>query len=220
MKSFKRLLISLSAQAERIVNDFENHEAVADSAIQEFAKLVASVDEQLREVSARIEALDRRIGQLSSDEHAWAERALREHDSDKARALECVRRLHATRLALAQAQQHKQNAVAARAEIQQRSDEMRAQLESLLQRRYLLAARQHQADAQQLVATARLNPTQDLQQVLTRWETRITATEALQPRATTADNFAAAFQCAEEEESLRDTLMALVENAKQNGKIQ
>jgi phage shock protein A len=217
MNGIKRLFLSITAQANRIVDDFENHEAVAEVAIQEFATLYASTAAHARQQATELQNLDRRIEAMTTEEKLWARRAVEAQAQDRARALECVRRLQATRLVLAQETQHRTEAAAILADINRRRDEMRAQLETLKQRRQHLSVRQCQAEAQQRYAS--VDPTRAQQTsigVFDRWESRITAAEALTSVVTETDSFAHEFACAEEEQTLQATLDALVAQARKD----
>jgi phage shock protein A len=212
MNGLKRIFISLAAQTTRIMDDFENHEAVAEAALREFAGLLAKVDAQARASTAELESLDRRVEQLKVDILTWSRRAVAEQAHDRTRALECVRRLQAKQRDLAETEQQRLSVSATLREIEHRRDELRTQLTQLQQRHRQLVARQSHTDAQTLAGESDYTSTCP-QDVFARWETRLATAEALQTPAHAPDVFAAQFTAAEEDQALQASLDELIATA-------
>src|SRR3954462_10166110 len=92
MRPLKRLAISMNAQFSDVINQLENHEAVADCVLKEVEQAAAKAKVQ----HARVRNDQRRLeGEAERTAHEialWRERAVKSHAVDERRALECVRR--------------------------------------------------------------------------------------------------------------------------------
>ena len=93
MNSFKRLSITLTSRMNAMIDQLENHEAVADSVLEDVRRAVQSVRYQIKRIQNEEQQLEKRLDSLQADHGKWKERALRTETGDREKALECVRRM-------------------------------------------------------------------------------------------------------------------------------
>lgn len=209
---------SLVSRVDWMVSQFENHEALAQSAIREVQQAAARARVQLARVRQDGVRLQEQVAQAIEAERVWRERARSSASQDEARALECLRRSkRAARLAAElrnRAEQH-QRAEKQLAQDVQAVDERLSQLK---EKRNLLRTRQSRAEALSQVRGVGASVAEDIGELFDRWETRVTERElegecALPGSSLTAeDAFAAEFEAAEETDALRQELAELVRN--------
>lgn len=172
MNTFRRIKVSISTGVNRLLDSVENHEAVADEAIRQAREAVAKATVRLERVRRDTAALRRRVEELRASETNWEQRALRERDGNRARAVECLeRRNHAraeaSRLDLALQEQER-----VETDLVAKLDAMRRRVEELTRRRNLLGVREQRARA-----GAAMEESADPDAALERWEEQVLAAE-------------------------------------------
>jgi phage shock protein A len=200
MNSIKRLFISVKTQIDGLVDDFENHEAVAGVAIQDLEDWRSQTRIHQHRLQKMIADFENQLTELASEAATWSERAVKVRETDEQKALECVKRrvraqqqskLIATQLQATQ-QQHAKlaNDLAA----------IQSQLHTLSTQKAVFAARQNRIQLQSGLKSGRYNPVEQAQKIFNRWEEAITGAELTSPEPINADSFADSF--AQEEDAL------------------
>ena len=173
MRVFHRLKRALSSSIGGLLDDIENHEAVVAATIHEVERNALRVKGHRDGCERRIETLQRRTLELDEEFRRWRERARRlRHEREK--ALECVRRLRSAAVArkdaldeLARQRELLGVLCADERMIDSKLDELRRQSARL-------SSRQAATDAD----GARPDRV-DVDDVIRRWEARITQSETL-----------------------------------------
>lgn len=96
MKLFQRIKFSITSGVETLLNQVENHDAVAEAVIAESREALARAEVRAEGLRRDIKELDRQRDELEKKESSWTERAKRVADSNRADALECLRRREQT----------------------------------------------------------------------------------------------------------------------------
>jgi phage shock protein A len=156
-----------------------------------------------------------RVEELREQAAVWEDRAKRIADQDKAKALECVRRRQRY---LAQAAKIEEQAVGhAKLERQLSADMVVVQekLAALRQQRNIMRTRESRAEALRVVHNIDSSTIGEIDDIFDRWESRISAGEALGESGVTgdADDLSVEFSTEEEEGELTAILRALTEKA-------
>lgn len=214
MKVFRRISATVNAQINTLIDEIENHEAVADVALGDIREALLRAKYQIHRVQNEQRAFNEKLKELHANEARWSDRALRAKDGDREQALECVRRLKQTREDIATVN----GQLTGHEELERKlAEDVRAiekKFEELKRKRSELAARQSRAQA--LTAVSRHQDATEIGGVFDRWEQKVMRGEAhgevpCEPRDTLNDKFAEQ----EEREELEKMLTNLSANPKQ-----
>ena len=215
MSRFKQWSTVLFSRVDSMVSRMENHEALVDSAIREVRQSLARAKVQLGRVQLDRRALETRHGEAQQAVHSWTERATAVAAEDEQRAIECLRRKHASArevdaLAqrLAQQRQVEDKLVSDIRQVEER-------LTGLLHQRNLLRTRESTAAAKGAMDTAASPFGEDVGEVLERWEMQVTEAELGSGHSVELDSFADDFVASEEQQALREELRQLTAGSKQ-----
>lgn len=151
MNSIKRICISMNAHINSMIDQVENHEAVAEAALSEIRESMANAQYQLVRLQNEQKQMEARELALKALELKWKERAIQAGTGNHERAIECVRRLKGTQAEISSL---------AGALIEHRNLEkilvndvrgIEEKFTELKRRRSLLAARESRAEALQSI---------------------------------------------------------------------
>jgi len=175
MAHFKRWTAGLVTRVDSIVVQIENQEALVESAILDLSQRVARARVQLTRVRKDGDALRRGIEETERESTLWRDRARTEPDQD--RALECLRRAH--RASARHAELTERAAEHERAEQRLRRDvaTIEQRLDVVREQRNTMRTRQTRAEALALLRSAQGETGYEVEQVLERWDARVTETE-------------------------------------------
>jgi phage shock protein A len=194
-----------------MVSQVENHDAIVGAAITEVVNAEAKARVRFAMLKRDTEKLRAREQTASQAIVTWRERALQARTTDEHKALECVRRLKRAEA------EHKTlvEQVAAQAEIEtQLESDLRliaTRLDDLRRRKNTLRTRDSRAEALRASQLDDSGMLGELDDVLERWEIRVTAAEVHTDRSTgPTDPLEAEFLAAEDENALRLALAELV----------
>ena len=207
MSLFKRCTASITASFDRVISQVENHEAVVESAIREMQQAGAKARARLKRVRRDGELMRKRISDLEEMERVWEERAVRIHEEDEARALECVRRKNQVSRELKSLREQEREHGHLLKQLQSDLGTMDQRLDSLKRKKHALSARQYRAEALQLGQVDQLGVIAEVDEIFERWETRIDECEAYGPDG---DYFEEEFASEEEDEDLKASLEELL----------
>jgi phage shock protein A len=211
MQRIRLWTASLVSRVDGMVTRIENHEALATSAIRDVRQAAARATVQLRRVRADGSRLREELDARREAEHGWKERAARVAETDRDRAIECLRR--SKRAGREASVLERRLAEHERIEKQLASDVavVEDRLSRLEGQRNVLVTRQSRAEALGCVQDAHSPCGVDVDEVFSRWETRVAEREyegACLPRG---DELDAEFSEQEESEELGAELDELLE---------
>ncbi|MCI0422786.1 MAG: hypothetical protein L0312_26795, partial [Acidobacteria bacterium] len=186
------------------------------AAIKDLERIGAKTKLRLNRVARELAAMEQRLEELKREEQLWSERAVKIQPVDEARALECVRRLRATRKQIQEIETQRQKTLDLRLKISGDLDRLSARLNELKRKKELLASRENQAEAMKLFESSALE-SDSIEAIFERWEERVTASEfTTGSEAAESDPLAAEFAKEEELMELRALLNQLIEDTKQD----
>jgi phage shock protein A len=204
MSILKCLTATLSAQADQLVGEIENHDAVVAARIRGARRAYATARVRLGRLTRDGERLRERLAALRAGHDTWRGRAA--GCDDEQRGLECLRRAGraaAEADALAETlTRHEAMTRRLAADVER----LRRHVDDLEHRRRLMRSRCASADAAARLAALDGAPALDLDDTFERWEIRITESEVTADAGSDADGFAADFDADEEETALRAEL--------------
>lgn len=173
MNGLKRIKATVFGYFEQAVSSIENHEALSDAALLEIQRASTKAQSHLRRVQSDGEQLKRDAAKAAEDGTLWTTRALRCAETDRDKALECVRRKneclkdHARLNALILDQEQlEQN-------LSKDLKELSRKVEELKRRKNSLKLQECAAKAQGVVGELDGSPLTDLEDIFSRWELRI-----------------------------------------------
>jgi phage shock protein A len=215
MKALKRLTMTLSAQINSMVDQLENHEAVANMALEEIRETMMQARFQIRRVQNEQRVYEQRLTEMEQEEKRWRERALRAQSESHDKALECVRRLKKTTDEITALKQQILHHGTLEEQLTVDVKRIESKFEELKRKRNLLAARQSRSEA--LAAVTEHGGSEDVGHIFERWEQKVLRGEvASEDSAVEADAFSQEFVRAEEKLELEALLQNLNESEKQS----
>lgn len=215
MSRFKQWSTVFLSRVDSMVSRMENHEALVDSAINEVRHSLARAKVQLGRVRHDRETLRQRRDQALEAVVSWTERATAVAAADEQRALECLRRKHAS----AREAEGLERRLAEQVSVEERlvSDiaAVEDRLTRLLHQRNLLRTRESTAAAKGAMAAASSPLGEDVGEVLERWEMQVTEAELGHGYSVDSDTFTDGFAAEEEQRALREELRQLTKGEQQ-----
>lgn len=207
MRAIRRWATSIAASFDYVITQVENHEAIVTSAIKDMQQAGNKARAQLARVKRDGENMRKRIADLRELERVWKERALRVHESDEAKALECLRRRKQVSRELealeTQEQEHSRLANQLNSDLKI-IDERIAELK---RKKNALTARQYRAEAMRIGQIDDLGLVAEIDDIFDRWELKIDEATGFQE---SMDDLETDFISEEEEIELRSELSELV----------
>ena len=216
MHSIRKILISLKTQMNNVVDDFENHEALAALAIEEIERIGRSSRIQLNRVRNRIGEIEKQIDEQKESAEKWSERAVRLEPNDTEAALNCVKRMKEAEKQIGILEREHRKTVAQESRISRDLSRISEQLAEMKTRRENLISRQNIAKASGNAVGDRHHPAREANAIFERWESRVVGDEFDIPAEEPHDAFADRFEKEEQEEDLKATLASLVEKYRQS----
>jgi len=200
MNSLKRLFISVKTQIDGLVDDFENHEAVAGVAIKDLEDWRSQTRIHQHRLQKMITDFENQLAKLATEAAMWSARAVKVRESDEQKALECVKRMvrvqQQSKLIAGQLQATKQQYTKLTTDLAN----IQNQLHTLSTQKAVFAARQNRIQLQTGLKSGPDNPADQAQKIFNRWEEAITGAELTSPEPINTDPFADSF--AQEEDAL------------------
>jgi phage shock protein A len=212
MNSLKKIFISIKSQVDQVANDFENHEALAESAIQDLQTLNSKTRLHLHRVSNMSAHYQKQLEQQQKQAQLWSERALKAKNEDEQKALQCVKRLRQTQQQITLLEQQYEESCKQKSKIRDDLNRISEQLQVLKNKKEILAARQNRANIQESLNAKDYNPILEVNNIFERWEGSVVSSEFEAPDLE-SDPLAREFEQEEDELALK---MMLDELDKQN----
>jgi phage shock protein A len=213
MGRIQRWTAGFFSQIDSAVTKIENHDGLVTVAIRDAQEARSRARVQLQRVRKDGARLNQQVTKLKEAETSWHERALRIGQTDETRALECLRRKkkaeeQRTELA-SQLIEHQKTEVRLGQDIGRIDDRVR----ELSRQRNLLRTRQSRAEALRLVNDGEVFSTGDLDDILDRWEIKVSTSEFQSDISLDDDDdLEIGFNSEEEAADLRCELQELLES--------
>ncbi len=213
MGRIQRWTAGFFSQIDSAVTKIENHDGLVSVAIRDAQEARSRARVQLQRVRKDGARLRQQVTKLKEAETSWHDRALRIGKTDEARALECLRRkkLAAEQCSELEGQlrEHQKTEVQLGKDIGRIDDRVR----ELTRQRNLLRTRQSRAEALRLINDGEVFSTGDLDDILDRWEVKVSTSEFQSDLSLNDDDdIEVGFQSEEEVEDLRGELQELLGN--------
>ncbi len=207
MNLFKRWTSSVYSSFDWMISQVENHEALVTSALREMKQAGGKANAQLKQIQRDGAAMRSRLAELEQAETSWKERALKAHESDRERALECLQRKKAVeneRKALSeQLQDHEKFEKQLTADLKV----IEQRIAELKRKKHTLCARQHRSDALRASAPEEIGLIAEIDDIFERWEIKLDQREEF---SFAKDSFEEEFVAEESREALNAELDQIV----------
>ncbi|KAF0095694.1 MAG: PspA/IM30 family protein [Puniceicoccaceae bacterium 5H] len=179
MNLWKRFNLTFRTEVTRLLDEVENHEAVADALLAKARQQLARAEMRLDRLQREREDLDQQQAEARNKAEQWQQRALQHADKDEALALQCLQRKKAAETWERQCTQEAAELEALIHEVEQELAESRRLIAELNRRKQGLAARELTARAQSDTRAAAGD--EELTGLLDRWEEKVRARELQRP---------------------------------------
>jgi phage shock protein A len=214
MSLIKRLVTTVHSSVDRTLASMENHEAVVDAALRESREAVSRARVRLRRLERDGLQQRNRITELTSEVELWNERARSVADTDRPKALACIKRRKACeqelKSAKVQATEHGRIEQRVRDSITESTNRVQA----LQSQRNQMRSREAAAQAGKIVHSLDGRLGTDVEAAIERWEVTVGEAELLTgtllPVGVEEDAFAAEFVTREENAELENELDSLL----------
>lgn len=210
MSIIKRLSATVAARIDQVVGEIENHDAVAQATINDMRKKVAEAKVRLGQLRREEERVKRQIHEQQENSERWRQRAVEVAATDESKALECVSRRRHCQQQVARLEQ-------GLTQYQQGADKLahdintaEQHLAEVKQKLALMRARESTSSALQVASGSNVDVSQLLEDTFDRWEVNITQAEMAIDTGPLVDPVEHEFLKAEEEETLREELAAML----------
>lgn len=217
MSAIKRLVGSIRANFEWMVNQVENHEALVTSVIQEAQAAQARAKVQLAQVKRDGEKMRQRQHELQESVTVWTERAVKSAKLDEQKALECLRRKKQAETELNTLCTQLKEHLDLEAQLNRDLGVIEGRIDELKRKRNTLKTRESRAEALRAVHQDETGIMSDLESILERWEVKVTTNEICADVSNTpSDQFVNDFKVEEDTISLKAELDALLQSQSVN----
>ncbi len=211
MKLFKKLAINVHSRVEAVADHLENKEALSTAYIREYERIAAKAKVRTAQIESEVTRLEKEMVHLKDQSDLWAERARQVYAGDETKALECVARMKQVQAAYRLAQSDLADAQNLKQKMAKDVEHIMKKLDELKRRHRNLAGRQVCADAVQVLQSVSGGIQDNIDNLLSRWETDV-VTQELHSRAShfESDNLAKEFDTIEQQQDLRLTLDEII----------
>jgi phage shock protein A len=210
MKTLKRFTSTIVASFDRVVSQIENHEALVEAAIQDAQRASARASVHLRRVESDGRTMRRRLLDLQESAKLWERRAVHAADTERERALECMRRRKKVLEEFQSLEEQEREHAQLQKQLQSDLEKIHDRLRLLKQQRNLLKSRQSRAEALGAVNSAEPALFSEIDDLLDRWEVKVTEYELSADCDRITDDFEDVFVSQEEEGELERALNHLL----------
>lgn len=210
MGLFKRISTTITSTVDQAITRVENHDAIVAAAIKSTQTSAAKARVRLARVQKDGQALRHKASELTHAEADWARRARSVAGSDKARALECMRRRKLAQAQLRRINGSLQQHDELEAQVADTLRKIQARLAEMNQQRNMMRSRESVADAMRIINNLNGATTSDIEETFDRWEVLITESELSSGSMEPIDTLEAGFMAAEDEAELEAELDELL----------
>jgi phage shock protein A len=214
MNSLKRIFVSIKGQIDNVADEFENHEALAGVAIKDLQTIASKTRLHLHRISKMSEHYQSQLQEQQEQARIWSERAVKTKQENEQKALQCVKRVRQAQRQIQVLEQQCQETEAQELKIRNDLNAIQEQLQTLKNKKEILAARQNRAGIQEVLMDTNGNSFQDAQNIFERWEGSVVSAEFETPEQIDIDSFSSKFEQEEDELELKAMLDELTEPKK------
>lgn len=209
MNPLKRWSLSIISSVDRIASQFENHDALVESVLKEMHDARGRARAQLARVHADGERLKARAAELEKQAAQWQDRARRTAESDKERAIECLKRFRNAQQEAAQVRAQEKEHQSVEQQLRKDLDAIDERLKRLKAQRNVLRTREARTEALRLGQAADTSLISDVDEIFTRWESQVARYEFDTELTPAADTLQEEFVTQEERAELEAMLADL-----------
>ena len=210
MGLFNRISATIVSTVDKAVTRVENHDAIIESSIRQTRQVAARARVRLARVRKDGESLRARLEELQASETAWSERARSAAETDKDKALECLRRRRACSVQIeklgASLRQHQE----LEAQVAGNLQKIETRLKEISEQRNMMRSRQSVAEALRVINHIEGSATSEIEDTFDRWEILISESELAIGEDVAIDPLESTFIETEDSASLREELDALL----------
>ncbi|MDP0499005.1 MAG: PspA/IM30 family protein [Verrucomicrobiota bacterium JB022] len=215
MSIWNRIRINFRTEVTRLLDQVENHEAVADELLGKARQQLAAAETRLVRLQREREQLDQQQRDAVAKAEQWQTRAVQNATANQELALQCLQRKKAAAELARQREEELVQLDGLVHEVEQELDESRRLIGELNRRKQALAARDLSQRAQQDSRAA--SGDEELGRLLDRWEEQVRVRELERPmgRGKPVDRLEQQFREEEERDALARELAELKSNLNQ-----
>lgn len=177
MNRIKRWTTSIVSSFDSVINKVENHESVVNSSIRELHEVAARAKVKLGRLKSEVASMKNKAVELETAKERWNERAIALRDSDKPKALECLRRRKRV-----EAELHRLNAEIPQHEslvssIDHDVSKLETRIAELRRKKLAFSSRASRAKAVELTSGNDSVLSEEVDDIFERWEIKLTESE-------------------------------------------
>ncbi|OUS09308.1 hypothetical protein A9Q90_03525 [Gammaproteobacteria bacterium 54_18_T64] len=177
MSILNRITASFSASVDKVVSQFENHEAVIDASIADSRTLAAKARVRSAGVVKDGDAMRRKLSELQSMELTWAERARVTAAVDEQKALACLQRRNTCRQQITTLQESLLRQEEAELQLATSLEKIEKRLAEVIQQRNAMRSRHSAADAMLVLNDVDGMANNNVDDMFERWEVVLSEAE-------------------------------------------
>ena len=222
MNTVKRLFVSIKQQIENVAEDFEDHQALINTAIVELNEIGATTQIQLNRTRNEIVQHEKQIKDIETESTQWTDRARKIHAKDESKALDCMKRIKVLQSQSQRLAEQIDHSIEVERHLINDLDAINAKRSELKIRKDNLSSRQNRTVADQLITHSENGVVTQADKILDRWENRVVSQEYRTQQTdhtthdSTADPLQSQFEQEEETEQLKQMLDQLTQKTDQS----
>ena len=213
MNVFQRVTATVTQSIDKVVDQLENQDAVAQATLRQVRKNAAEAKVRLAALARDRDELAAKLQSLQQVARRWAERAAKIGHEDEDKALECLRRRRHAQTQITQTETVLAEYDARVEQLGASVAQMDERLLSLTQKHNVLRTRDAVSNAQGTLRRLQDQDCDGLDAVYARWEARLLADEYITPVVAPTDDFERGMDDEEEQLSLQAELAAVMDRA-------
>ncbi len=213
MNIFKRVWLSVGASVDSFAGKLENQEAVAEGLIDDMEEAVVAVRSELVKTKNEIDRLEKSLTTQKQEKESWICRAQKTADSDRGKALQCVKFVKAADTRIADIESELGVLRSVQKELSVNITDGEGRLSELRRKKRVLTSRQSCAEITNIARAAGGNVFGEADDLFSRWEAKVGRSEGITEGCSTeADLVALEFASEEEHEELNNLLNDIIKN--------
>ena len=172
MRPVSRIMATITAQFDQLVNQIENHEAVAEASLRQLRQDISGARVQYKMMQKDIESLVSQQQRLEKDLSTWQARAVQDSETDKEKALHCMRKIKLVEKDLEQLAERQSQLEEAADKLQSQLTRVESQYKDLSAKLQAFRGRD-KAAAMATSAMEQADYTDSIDDVFNRWDRKI-----------------------------------------------
>ncbi len=177
MKKLKYWTASIVSGFDSVISKVENHESVVTSSIQELQTAAAHAKVKLGRLKQEIQRMESKRDQLQQSRERWNERAVALRETDKSKAIECLRRRKNVESEIAHLENEIPNHTSLANNIEADVRKLQTKIDDLKLRKRAFSTRASRAQAMKICGNYSAEAGEELEDTFERWEMKLAETE-------------------------------------------